>query len=268
MGKNIFIFMLMLVWQHGMSQEMRLPSVPHHYVVIAHRGNHVEVPENTLAAYEEAILCGADYVEIDVRATRDGHLVSVHDETIEKMTGIPERVEDLTWEEIRSKKVIPVHESDTAEYRIPDFASVLELCRSRIRIYLDFKKADVGQTYQMIQEAGMEDQIVVYVNSIEQYFEWRSIAPKMPLMASLPGNMSREDLEKWLDRHPIAVVDNARDAGEVRWLNERGIAVWLDVQGKDEGPQKWNQAMEFGVQGMQSDQPAALVGYLEQKGIR
>jgi len=49
--------------------------------VVAHRGAHKGIPENTLAAYAKAIEFGCDFVEIDVRTTKDGVLVSIHNET-------------------------------------------------------------------------------------------------------------------------------------------------------------------------------------------
>jgi glycerophosphoryl diester phosphodiesterase len=61
---------------------LRAPRNGNVYVV-AHRGAHDGVPENTLAAYQRAIDMGCDFVEIDVRTTRDGVLVSIHNSTIE-----------------------------------------------------------------------------------------------------------------------------------------------------------------------------------------
>ena len=52
--------------------------------VIAHRGSSSELPEHTLAAYERAIELGVDGLECDVRLTRDGHLVCIHDRTVDR----------------------------------------------------------------------------------------------------------------------------------------------------------------------------------------
>src|SRR5690625_4319023 len=109
---------IVLLFSCGMNPEEKvsLPFVDHQHVIIAHRGNHVEVPENTLAAFEEAIRCGADYVEVDVRATADGHLVTVHDATSTKMTGFDRKVEEMTWDELRTIPVIPVRLDDPQSY--------------------------------------------------------------------------------------------------------------------------------------------------------
>ncbi len=167
-----------------------LPKTKHKLVVIAHRGSHLNVPENTLAAYENAIKEGADYVEIDLRTTKDGHLVIMHDESITRMTGIKGQVKDLNYSDISNLKLKPAVKGDTTTYHIPEFADVLNVCKGRINIYLDFKDADVEKTYRLLKKYGMQNNVVVYLNKEEQYGQWKNVAPHVPLMASLPENTS------------------------------------------------------------------------------
>ena len=65
-------------------------------LVIAHRGASADVPEHTLAAYERAIEVGADGLECDVRLTRDGHLVCIHDRTLDRTSTGTGSVSSLT----------------------------------------------------------------------------------------------------------------------------------------------------------------------------
>ena len=249
-------------------QATTLPVTQHHLVIIAHRGSHSNVPENTLAAYEKAIKEGADYVEIDLRSTKDGHLVIMHDESVMKMTGKKALVKDLSYSEIKDLKIKPVREKDTTTYRIPDFASALNLCKGRINIYLDFKDADVATAYRLIKEAGMQNSVVVYLNKEEQYGQWKKVAPHIPLMASLPEKMNDIQLNNFLDEVHLNVVDNAYNADELSLMHKRKIEVWLDVQSKDEGPATWEQALKQGADGLQTDHPEKLIKYLENRGIR
>ena len=131
-----------------------LPKTQHKLVVIAHRGSHLKFPENTLAAYEEAIKEGADYVEIDLRTTKDGHLVIMHDESTTRMTGIKGDIKDLNYSDIRDLKIKPAVAGDTTTYRIPELIDVLNLCKGKINIYLDYKDADVEKTYRLLKESG------------------------------------------------------------------------------------------------------------------
>ena len=68
--------------------------------VLAHRGLATGSPENSLAAFQAAIDAGADVIECDVRATKDGVAVFAHDETLERVFGNPARVRDLTYLDI------------------------------------------------------------------------------------------------------------------------------------------------------------------------
>ena len=249
-------------------QATTLPVTQHHLVIIAHRGSHSNVPENTLAAYEKAIKEGADYVEIDLRSTKDGHLVIMHDESVMKMTGKKALVKDLSYSEIKDLKIKPVREKDTTTYRIPDFVSALNLCKGRINIYLDFKDADVATAYRLIKEAGMQNSVVVYLNKEEQYGQWKKVAPHIPLMASLPEKMNDIQLNNFLDKVHLNVVDNAYNADELSLMHKRKIEVWLDVQSKDEGPATWEQALKQGADGLQTDHPEKLIKYLENRGIK
>src|SRR5215471_9964743 len=73
-----------------------------HVVAIAHRGEHLHHPENTMPAFEEAIRMGADYIEVDVRTTSDGKLILSHDATVDRCTNGHGEVSKMTFEELRA----------------------------------------------------------------------------------------------------------------------------------------------------------------------
>jgi len=77
------------------------PDDAAHPFVVAHRGASADQPEHTLAAYELALQEGADGVECDVRLTRDGHLVCVHDRTVERTSNGTGVVSEMTLAELR-----------------------------------------------------------------------------------------------------------------------------------------------------------------------
>ena len=69
-------------------------------LIIGHRGASAVAPENTMAAFREAIAVGADGIEFDVRLARDGVPVVIHDSTLRRTGGLNKRVADLSAEEI------------------------------------------------------------------------------------------------------------------------------------------------------------------------
>jgi glycerophosphoryl diester phosphodiesterase len=243
-----------------------LPVTPHSFVVVAHRGNHLSVPENTVASIEAAISAGVDYAELDLRTTRDGKLVLMHNGTVDKMTNGKGRVDSLTFDEIRR---LQVKSNDGKGYQVPTFEEALQACKGKLNIYLDFKDADVAETWRQIQAAGMEKQVVVYLNAKEQYKAWRKIAPGMPLMTSLPEQITTpEGLESFLKNVRISVLDNIADPAMIAVARKYNVAIWQDVQSENEGPAQWKEAIDRGIQGVQTDHPEALVRYLNSNGLR
>ncbi|MBN8860327.1 MAG: alpha/beta hydrolase fold domain-containing protein [Sphingobacteriales bacterium] len=246
-----------------------LPKTKYNLVVIAHRGDHTKVPENTIASLKEAIKSGADYAEIDLRTTKDGYMVLQHDATVDRMTNGTGKIKDLTLAEIQQLNVNNKNKPSKKVYRIPTFEEVLKTCKNKINIYLDFKDADVAETFRQIQAAGMENQVAVYVNSIPQYKQWREIAPKIPLITSVIGGITnKEQLSFFLGQASIEALDNIYDTGMIATANDNDVAVWMDVESDDESPEIWNTALSKGIQGIQTDHPKALIEYLDKNGLR
>lgn len=248
-----------------------LPVQKHRFTVICHRGDHVLVPENTIAAYKNAIKNGADYVEIDLRTTKDSVLVIMHDATVDRMTNGKGKVSDLTFAQIQQLKVYNKTGDTTKTYPIPTFEEVLNTCKNNIHIYLDFKNASVQQAYNMIKQYGMEHDVIVYINAPVQYSAWRRIAPQMQLMVSLPGHVKNGDaLQKFIAQTPVALLDGDYSdytKGMIDTAAAAGITTWPDIQGPGEAA-NWDVAVALGFKGLQTDHPAALIEYLKKKGLR
>jgi acetyl esterase/lipase len=185
------------------------------------------------------------------------------------MTNGTGKIKDLTLSEIQQLKVNNKNKPSKKVYRIPTFEEVLKTCKNKINIYLDFKDADVAETFRQIQAAGMENQVAVYVNSIPQYKQWREIAPKIPLIASVIGGITnKEQLSFFLGQASIEVLDNVYDTGMIATANDNDVAVWMDVESDDESPEIWNSALSKGIQGIQTDHHKALIEYLNKNGLR
>ncbi len=120
-GGCLLVLILILLLYFGLYFALRGPltSDPQ---LIAHRGGPVYAPENTLAAFRNAIAVGADWIEMDVQMTRDGVLVVVHDETVDRTTNGTGAVGDLTLEQI--------HALDAGNgERVPTFDQVIVLAK-------------------------------------------------------------------------------------------------------------------------------------------
>lgn len=103
--------------------------------MFAHRGYHnmeKQIPENFMAAFRAAVEKGYG-IELDVHITRDGRLAVFHDDTLERMCGVPGTVESYTLKELKK-----MHLQNTPE-RIPELKEVLSLVRGRVPILVELK---------------------------------------------------------------------------------------------------------------------------------
>ncbi|MDB5153331.1 MAG: glycerophosphodiester phosphodiesterase family protein [Mucilaginibacter sp.] len=259
-------------WLNTNAQPNQAPAANHHFIVIAHRGDHVIYPENTLAAYAQAIKNGADYVEIDLRTTKDSALVSMHDATINRMTSMKGAIKDMTLDEIEQLQVKGHNSLDKTIYRVPTFEQIITLCKDKIHIYIDFKQADAAVTYAMLKKFGIDKQVLVYINGIQQLIDWRKVAPDVPLMLSMPNSVKDvTGMKTFISQVKPDLLDgNWKEYNQEMVLaaKEMNLPVWPDAQSRDEGPEVWDQAIAKGLKGLQTDHPAALLNYLKEKGLR
>lgn len=249
-----------------------LPVPKHKFIVVAHRGDHEHAPENTLAAFADAIRAGVDYVEIDLRTTADSQLVIMHDASVNRMTDGSGMIRDMTYDTIRALKVKDKAHPEWGEFDIPSFDEVLALCRGKIYIYLDFKSADPAVAYKEIVKYGMERQVIVYINQERQFYQWRAAAPAMPLMVSLPGTIrDTAGLNAFLNKaHPEILDGDYSQYTEdmIKTANEQGYVVLPDIQGPNENPVFWDKVLQKGFSGVQTDHPEELIDYLKKKQLR
>jgi glycerophosphoryl diester phosphodiesterase len=249
-----------------------LPKPRHPFTVVSHRGDHTQAPENTLAAFTNAIAVGADYVEIDLRTTADSQLVIMHDASVNRMTRDSGLIKDMTWAKLQSLKVRDHAHPEWGEQDIPLFTQVLDLCKGRIYIYLDFKSADPGAAWREIVKRGMEKEVLVYINAPHQFYEWRKVAPAMPLMVSLPRSIrSADSLTGFLNNYHPDVLDGDFDEYTPEMIKAAaalGVMVLPDIQRPGENAALWEMAVKKGLEGLQTDHPGDLVKYLKTKGIR
>lgn len=95
--------------------------------IYAHRGSKGNRPENTLAAFEEAVRLGADGIELDVHLSKDGGLAVIHDETLSRTTNGTGFVKDFTMEELRLLEAGAWFSEDLRGERIPSLEQVCSL---------------------------------------------------------------------------------------------------------------------------------------------
>jgi glycerophosphoryl diester phosphodiesterase len=149
---------------------------------LAHRGDHARAPENTLAAFEAAIARpGCDGVEFDVRVSADGVAVVLHDDTLVRVHGRPERADSLSAAQL-------------GEFEVPTLGAVLSACGPDAFLDIELKE-DLGATaLEPIRAArGLRDGSLS--NAVVSSFEPASIATVRRLAPAVACWLNVEDLE-------------------------------------------------------------------------
>jgi len=140
-------------------------------LVSAHRGlsglstgQWMKTPENSLAAIRRSIATGVDIIEIDVRKTKDGHLVLMHDATVDRTTDGCGKVADLTLAEIRALRLTlgdykTVCRPVSGE-RVPTLEEAMLLCKGKCLVNIDKAQTIVPECYQVLKKTNTLSQAI------------------------------------------------------------------------------------------------------------
>lgn len=134
--------------------------------ISSHRGNSYVAPENTIPALESAIAANSDYAEIDVRQTKDGTLVLMHDRSLKRTAGVNDFIWDLTDIEINALDVGTWFSLEYQDTRVPTLEEALIYCKDRIKLNIELKTSptDIGieeKLVGLIKKYEYENQCVV-----------------------------------------------------------------------------------------------------------
>ncbi len=237
-------------------------------LAFAHRGGALEAPENTMKAFEYAVGLGYRYLETDAYATRDGVLVSFHDDKLDRVSDAKGKLEELTWAEVSRARIggnepVPLMEELFA--RFPD-----------VRINIDPKHdAAVAPLVALIKRMGVENRVCIgsfsgkRIKQVQDAFDGRvctSLGPGGVL--KLKSASAGLPLARWPEgcaQVPVKgsgvtiVTRRFVEAAERRGLQ---VHVWtID----DEAEMR--RLIDLGVHGLMTDRPAVLKRVLVERGL-
>ena len=121
---------------------------------IAHRGWSGKFPENTLAAFRAACELGVDMVEVDVRLTKDGELVAMHDWEVSRTTNGSGLVSQLTLKQIKSLDAGSWFDKRFSDEKVPTLKEVLDLVKRKSGILIEVKRP--GESTEQVTERILE----------------------------------------------------------------------------------------------------------------
>jgi glycerophosphoryl diester phosphodiesterase len=280
--------LILLTVGHAQPQDVwsQLRETGETTLVVAHRADWRDYPENSLPAIESAIAMGLRMAEIDVRRTQDGEFVLMHDETVDRTTTGHGKVADLTLEQIRQLRLRDGLGSPTS-FAVPTLRGALLIARGRILLNLDKSYRHFRELLPILEETGMLTQVLVkgpqpVAEMLAENGDLLSRVPYMPVANfTKPGAM--EFVRDWVrEARPCAIEFVFADwtpevAAAFALCRENGVRIWAntlwpqlagglsDDQALTDPDGVYGVLLDRGVSIFQTDRPRLLQDYLARR---
>ncbi|SFD80195.1 glycerophosphoryl diester phosphodiesterase [Paenibacillus catalpae] len=230
----------------------------------AHRGASAYAPENTMAAFERGLACGADLIELDVQLTKDGEVVVFHDLTVDKTTNGHGPLHDYTLAELRALDAGSWFSKDFTGELVPTLEEVLAWARDRIRLSIELKQpadredpALAHRTARLVAEHGMNGQAQIMSFRHDLVKAVRDMNADVLTAAICAREVDKpiellEELGAQILNTPLQFLSKDR----VSQLHDRGFYVYGSMS---DDPAVFVQLMAMGVDAMDTNVPDVMV---------
>ena len=258
-------------------------------MIIAHRGDWRNAPENSLQAYQSCIDAGFDGIEIDVQMTKDSVIVMMHDKTIDRTTTGKGKVSDYTLAELKElylRSPIGV----VTRQKIPTLDEVLEMAKGKILIQVDKWHPVKEKVIEVAKQHGCMNQIILRgtKNSkqvIEEYGKFPEGLIYIPVLVC-KGDGDNEKLDDFMDNIKTSVIslsfkrDDFPVINRAKEIKGRGFRIWYnslwadfngghdDELAMDDPENSYGWLLQKGANIIFSDHPFLLDAYLKKIGRR
>ena len=227
-----------------------------------HRGASAVAPENTYAAFEQAIADRGEYTETDIRATSDGALVLMHDATLDRTTSGAGPVSAITLDELRKLDAGSWFGEAFRGERIPELPEFLTWIEARAPFgaAIEVKATGVGGAVAAMAWASpARDSLCIYAFDGEEIRAAKAVAPDLPCVLLLHLTDDPNDVVARIEACGADGADVPWQWNAVTLLAEMRQRGYLIGGGSDEGGQTAREQLALGVDVIDTDDPAALL---------
>ncbi|HWV28724.1 MAG TPA: glycerophosphodiester phosphodiesterase family protein [Dyadobacter sp.] len=242
-------------------------------LVASHRAVHHEFPENSLPAIREAIRLGVDIIEIDVKVSKDGIPMLMHDGKVDRTTTGKGDLETQTFEALRKLRLIS--NGKITEETIPTLEEALQVAKGRILVDLDLKTDQIEKVIEVVKKVGGEDFVFFFDSDYEILSKVDAASKKFMLM---PRAHSLAMADSALTRFKPEVIHIDEDfytAEVTKLIRGKGARVWINALGKPDAEIRKGNAREtlkeltrLGANIIQTDEPEKVIRELKELGLR
>lgn len=216
---------------------------------IGHRGARAYEPENTLRSFKRALELGVDAVEFDVRRTKDGKVVVIHDDKVDRTTNGKGLVKELTLKEIKQ------FDTEKGE-KIPTLEETLEFVDKKVKMLIELKETDLEEeALNSIEQRGLINNVII-VSFLEKALgRVRELNDKVEtgLIYSKYKNPVKAALE--LKTNYLLPLYRLTHSADVEKAHKNGLKV---IVWTINTPEEAKNFVKKGVDGIASDKPDIL----------
>ncbi|GAB2971736.1 glycerophosphodiester phosphodiesterase [Actinotalea caeni] len=241
-------------------------------MIVAHRGNSAIAPQNTMAAFEAAWRAGADYFELDIQVTSDGEAAVIHNSTLDETTTGTGRVAEHTAAEVAALDAGSWFSPVYAGERVPLLADVIEFLRTHPEIGLvleikgDWPTEPLSRVLDGVSQPFLEGRLIVESFSLTTMATARDVAPQLrrellidEVPADLLGLLAELDVSG-CNPNGRRLLEDPELLGTLQRAGHTVIPWTLNH------PEEWALALDAGVDGIVTDRPDRLAGWLSGRG--
>ncbi|NNE57454.1 MAG: hypothetical protein HKN36_05040 [Hellea sp.] len=250
-----------------------LPEIvrPNKVVAVGHRGTQKLAPENTLRAHEVAYALGARAIEFDVRCTKDGHFVVIHDRRVDRTTTGRGLVKDMTLSEIRDLDAGLKKGIQFAGERVPTLREALRNVRGRFVVDIDFKGGPRNSAeilHEVLEQEWSESDPLLTI--FARPFHFGMLKPLCPKYALRPHYFSSSRTQALADKLPLEIMClrrrsfSARAAAAIR---QARLHLFCNVMGRDDNARGFVSAIRSGALFIQTDHLDRLTRFLSLRNL-
>lgn len=175
-------------------------------LVIAHRGASGHAPENTIAAFKKAVELGADMYELDCLLSKDGEIIVMHDDTVDRTTSGSGKVSDLTLEEIKKLDAGSWFGEEFAGEPVPTLSEALEFSKGKILVNIEIKEPGFEQqTVELVENLDMVNDVIITSFHHDVIVKIKEFNPKIKTGALVKDITPKEIEEKILELNTDAL---------------------------------------------------------------
>ena len=238
--------------------------------IVAHRGASRFAPENTIAAFLKAAEMGADYVEMDVRQTKDGHFIIMHDRTVNRTTNGMGLVSEMELDEIQKLEAGAHFSEKFSGEKVPTLSEALEAIKGKILPDIDFKDGNAEELVKILEEEGCLEN-----GDVTLYSGWKNIKAVMEHTdkllfrpSSKSGETGLDELIEKIDPPIVNISKSNFSEFYMREVHRQGKLAFVNALRRADNKKFMKRALEAGCDFLQADKLDVLIPLVKEHNLK